>query len=143
MSQAHGWIRDLVDSLDANLDESTRAAVLAECGRRCLPQSVVARAHALWLAQGDLDAWVAAMNAEHLGGGYLERRGSEIHGRYERCYCPLAREAGEGLSPTFCNCSRAWLEGLFVGALGRSAQVEMTQTVVGGAPDCRWTVRLG
>ncbi len=143
MARAHRWIRDLVASMDAHLEEPQRAAVLAECGRRCLPKSTVARARRLWKTEGDLDAWVAAMNAQHLGGGHLQREGDVIYGRYERCYCSLAKGAGEGLSTTFCHCSRAWLQGLFEGALGRSAQVELTQTVVGGAPDCRWIVRLG
>lgn len=142
MAKIDAWVRDLVNGLDAHADEATRAAVLGECGRKCISRSTVERARKLWEAHTDLDAWLEAMNAQHLGGGYLQRQGGLIYGRYERCYCSLAKGGGKGLSPTFCLCSRAWLEALFSGATGYPAQVEMIQTVVGGAPDCRYTVHL-
>ncbi len=143
MAKMDSWLRDLVASLDAHADEATRAAVLEACGRRCLPKSVAQRARALRREHADLDAWVAAMNAEHLAGGHLEREGELIHGRYERCYCSLAKGGGKGLSPTFCQCSRGWLEELFAQALDQPVRVEMRQTVVGGAPDCRFDILMG
>lgn len=143
MAKMDSWLRDLVASLDAYADEETRATVLEACGRNCLPKSVVQRARALRREHADVDAWVTAMNAEHLAGGHLEREGETIHGRYERCYCSLAKGGGKGLSPTFCQCSRGWLEELFSQALAQPVHVEMRQTVVGGAPDCRFDILLG
>jgi hypothetical protein len=136
------WLRDLVAGLDAYTDEPTRRAILGECGRGCIPPDLVERARCLRRAHQDLSAWLDALNAEHIAGGHLAVAGGDIVGRYERCYCGIAKGGGDGLSPTFCLCSRGWLERLFQGALERPVRVEMLQTVVGGAPDCRFRIGL-
>lgn len=146
MKHVDRWITTIIGALDKHTDEKARLSILEECGRACFgPNKRHAQKAHLAAAKGAaLDEVLAILNSEKVGGGHLAlgEDGRTILGRYDRCYCPLAREAGAALSPTFCECTCGWAKALFETVLGRPVEVELLETVRRGGSSCRFQVSL-
>ena len=139
MSHLQRWIETLMANLDAHVDEETRVRVLENCGRTCIPASLVKKARACKKRTPDMDGFL-----DELGQiwSHLHREGEDVYAIYEKCYCPLVKSYPGQLSPTFCNCSRGWIKELFEQALERPVDVELQQSIKQGDPLCRFLVRL-
>jgi hypothetical protein len=66
--------------------------------------------------------------------------------RYLACHCPLAASTilkeGTGVSPTWCYCSAGYEKTLFDNVFGESLEVEVLESVLGGAERCRFAIKL-
>jgi predicted hydrocarbon binding protein len=137
------WLDMLVTGLDAEVDEEARARVLTHCGRGCaLYHGSLERAKAIQQGTQDVDELLDELNQqEGLWCGRWIRDDDIITSICEACGCPLV---GAGLvkpSPTFCNCSRGWVEAVFEIVLGRPVTVELKQAIGRGDPVCEFIVR--
>ena len=61
-----------------------------------------------------------------------------------RCYCSLIRGLPENETApiTYCQCSRGFVQKYWEGILGRPVQVELGDTAISGANECRFTIHL-
>jgi hypothetical protein len=132
------WISSLMESLDTNVDEPTRARLMLAQGRACARRSMVKTAQA---CKGDMDKLVATM-AKHVGQDNCRREGNVVHLRYPKCYCPIVAAGPERLSRTWCECSRGWVHEVFETVAGKPLEVELTHSVKRGDYDCRFVIRL-
>jgi predicted hydrocarbon binding protein len=137
------WLDMLVTGLDAEVDEEARARVLTHCGRGCaLYHGSLERAKAIQQGTQDVDELLDELNQqEGLWCGRWIRDDDIITSICEACGCPLV---GAGLvkpSPTFCNCSRGWVEAVFEIVLGKPVTVELKQAIGRGDPVCEFIVR--
>ena len=139
LTHSHRWIKSLVQSLDENVDEKTRAKILERCGRDCISQSMTVKAKKIKKNSKNLDEFLVRLskNWKHLK---LDRK--RIYFEYEKCYCPLVRDYHEKLSVTFCNCSRGWLKVLFESALEKPVEVKLEKSIKRGDEICRFRVLL-
>jgi hypothetical protein len=150
------WMKEAVDRLDALTDLETRVKIMTACGKHC--QSVFskemeeARARRLKCATEE-EFLKDELNPPPGTGVRFEREGNVIYyyytprkyGKGMRCYCYLIGALPEGMmaSPTFCQCSRAWQERYWEGALGRPVRVELAETAISGETDeCKFIVHL-
>jgi predicted hydrocarbon binding protein len=46
------------------------------------------------------------------------------------------------LPASYCLCSAGWVQEMFETVTGRPVHVELIRSIKGGAPDCRFVVRL-
>jgi predicted hydrocarbon binding protein len=139
LTHSHRWIKSLVQSLDENVDEETRAKILERCGRNCISQSMTAKAKKIKKNSKDLDEFLVKLSKNWK---HLKLDGKEIYVEYEKCYCPLVRDYPEKLSVTFCNCSRGWLKELFESALEKPVEVKLEKSIKRGDEICRFRVLL-
>jgi predicted hydrocarbon binding protein len=137
------WLEMLITGLDAEVDEETRARVLKHCGRGCaLYHGSLEQAKAIQQTTQDIDGLLDALNQqEGLWCGRWIRDDDIITSICEACGCPLVRAGLVKPSPTFCNCSRGWVEAVFETVLGRPVTVELEQAIGRGDPVCEFTVR--
>jgi hypothetical protein len=124
--------------MDAQLDEPRRVALMEARGRSCARLGPVRAAQA---HKGDLDAFIADFG-RHMGPDGLRREGNVVKVKYPHCYCPLASEIKEALSPTYCNCSVGWLKEMYETVTGKPVRVEVLETVKRGGQACRFDVIL-
>jgi hypothetical protein len=136
-------IREMMNVLEAEVDEPTRREIMETCGRGCIGPTTLQRACRLQRQARDLDDLLARFNAAHIGGGHLRREGDVIRAAYERCYCAAVAKTQEPFSPTFCQCSCGWYRQLFETVLGRPAEVRLVGSVIQGDDRCRFLIRLG
>lgn len=139
MKHLHRWIQTLMENLDEHLDEETRSEVLENCGRACVPSSLLRKAKACKKGAEDIGDFLTKLGQTF---NHLQVDGDKVHVVYEKCYCPLVKSFPEDLSPTFCNCSRGWVMELFESALERPVGVELEKSIRQGDDVCRFRVRL-
>ncbi|MFC1718798.1 DUF6144 family protein [Candidatus Poribacteria bacterium] len=139
MNHLHTWIRALISSMDNQLDEKTRAAVLENCGRACANLGFIDTVKCCKDSAKSTDELLDDLRKVW---GHLHRDGDDIYVVYEECYCPLVNEYPGKLSPTFCNCSRGWVREVLETVLEKPVEVELEQSIKQGDQVCRFSIQL-
>jgi predicted hydrocarbon binding protein len=135
-------IREVMQQMQALVEEPQRVSILEYCGRQCLGRTVIQKAQVLKQASHSLDEFLTKMNERHLGGGMLVNEGNAIHATYAKCYCGNVSQARRPIPGEYCNCSRGWFLELFENSLGVPVRVEFLQTIVQGAENCQFRIIL-
>lgn len=142
------WVPQFFAVMDAELDVPARRRVMAANGKACFTShaaGVVRRADPVTREQ--LPAWVAERRAK----GYALDRDAVVF-EYPSppgaapagaCLCPMAEgQPARRLSPTFCWCSVGYVKEMHERVFGRPVNVELTESVLGGASRCRFRITL-
>ena len=136
-----------MERLDTLVDEMTRALVMEYCGYNCAlgNRDHIEVAIAERMKYKSLGEYLQAEQS------WLVREGDVIFQTYRpqsthnvRCYCSLIRglPADETISPTYCHCSKGFVKKLWEGILDRPVTVELLQSVMSGAKECKFAVHL-
>ena len=134
------WITCLISGLDEHVDEETRVKVLEQCGRQCQSQSFIQKARNIYTKSKNLDEFIDKLGAVYKN---LHTEGDNVYIIYPKCYCSFVSKIPPGnLSATYCNCSRGWAKALFEGALGRSVEVIMEESIMKGDKQCKFRIVL-
>jgi hypothetical protein len=148
------WIRDLMDIMDETLDTDTKHKLMQASGRACYID-------AFGVAPKE-----KATSAEAEGFiNYLRNSGCEVvrdgkkttitysWGRDHQnpwglimsdgyCMCPIVEKNTVKISPTFCQCSTGYVKELFERYTGRTAEVELMDSLKKGGNDCIFKIEL-
>jgi len=148
-SEVAKWYQEAMEKLDELVDERTRALLMEHCGFSC---ALGNKSH--------IDAGVETRREYKSVDEYLEaeaqtlsivREGNTIIQTYKpqetfnlRCYCSLVRglPKDETISLTYCNCSKGFVKKFWEAVLEKPVQVELVQSVMSGAPNCRFIIRM-
>lgn len=148
------WVKEAIDRLDGATTPEKCKQIMTACGHTCI-------ARAKGLANGiknrrlkhkTEEEFLAAEIKKPVKGIRLERKGNVLIQYYtphtystpRRCFCGLMAALPEGVnvSPTYCQCSRAFIEKYWEGALGRPIKAEVTETCLTGANECKFLIHL-
>lgn len=135
------WLADLMDQLDATLDEPAKAKLLGGCGRACFERFAFKRA---WAEEGrgDVAKLIAALRKNF----NVQQEGRQVHIRYgvtsKGCYCPAAKYRAPKPNDLHCYCSRGTHQAVWETALGRPVQVEIAESVRRGGKTCHFVVTI-
>ena len=132
------WVKNLVDSLDAHLDEATRRRVMESCGRACARRGAIRAAET---CAGDLDQWVATLKT-WIGPENVLREGNVVRVTYPQCFCELVAEGPARLPDTYCYCSCGWLKETFEAVTQQPVEVTLFESVKRGGQACRFAVKV-
>jgi predicted transcriptional regulator len=148
-SEVAKWYQRAMENLDELVDKRTKTLVMEHCGFSC---ALGNKSH--------IDAWVETRRKYKSIDEYLEaeaqtlsivREGNTIIQTYKpqetfnvRCYCSLVRglPPDETISLTYCNCSKGFVKKFWEAVPERPVQVELVQSVMSGAPNCKFEVRM-
>ena len=148
------WMKKTIDRLDASTTPEKCKQIMTACGKSC-------NAH----NHKDSDELkqmrdFCATEEEFLetfieppgNGAYTERKGNLIIQRYTprkykkglRCYCSLINSLPKDVnaSPTYCQCSRAFVQAHWEAVLGRPLKVELGKTAITGSDECEFIIHL-
>ncbi|MBN1152237.1 MAG: hypothetical protein JXA58_03410 [Dehalococcoidia bacterium] len=134
-------IHRMMDTLDQNVDEAARRAIMQACGRTCTSASLLQRVRKLRQETPDLDDLLCRLNETHIGGGHLRREGDFIYAAYDRCYCGSVNKTRQPFSATYCYCSCGWFEQLFTAIFDRPVEVELVSSIIQGDERCQFRIR--
>ena len=148
------WVKDAIDRLDASTTPENCKQIMAACGHNCI-------AHNARLAQAvrarrqkypTEEAFLKAEAKKPVKGTRIELKGKtliqfytpHVYSTPRRCFCSLMLGLPEGInaSPTYCQCSRGFVEKYWEGALGRPLRVEVKETAITGADECKFIIHL-
>ena len=148
------WVRGAMERLDALVDERTRVQIMQNCGYNCakVNRRVIERAKVRRKKYKSIDEFLEAEQRKPMKGTMLVREGNVLYQFYTpqmftrpmRCYCSLLRglPAEEKISITYCNCSKGFVEKFWESVLERPVKVDLIQSAVSGAKECKFAIHL-
>jgi len=154
VEKAENWIKDLVDNMDAILDQETKIRTMQACGRSCYSRafgvapeekptpneaekvlSTLKGAGYEVRQEGNMTTIIYNWRRDHqnpwgliLGDGY--------------CMCPLVETGPDGLSPSYCYCSTGYVKESFERSLGKPVTVELLDSLKMGGKDCVFKIEI-
>ena len=132
------WLKNLLSSMDRNLDEKTRIMLMENCGRACAKKGAVNSAKA---CKGNLDKFLSTLQ-RWIGKENVKQNGKDIHLTYTKCYCELVHKGPEKLSDTYCHCSKGWVLEMFETVMEKPVKVKLLDSIKRGGKVCRLTVQI-
>ena len=148
------WVKEAIDRLDACTTPEKCSQIMTACGHACI-------ARAKGLANGikhrrqkhtteeaflkaEIKKPVKGIRLELLGNTLIQYYTPRTYSTPRRCFCGLMNTLPEGAntSPTYCHCSRGFVEKYWEGALGRPVKVEVKETCMTGAKECKFIIHL-
>jgi predicted transcriptional regulator YdeE len=149
------WAKEAIDQLDLLIDNKTHKKIMSACGYKChaVNNSFTEEAKKRRQFYATEEEFLKMeLNPPPGTGSRFERVGNIIYNYYTprqtgkgiRCYCYLIGGLPEGVnaSPTYCQCSRAFIEKYWEGALGRPVKVELGETAITGSDECKFIIHL-
>jgi hypothetical protein len=136
-----GWLTDLFDTMNSELDESTRVKLMAGCGRGCFRRYSFKQDIAREGKRG-LDSLLQAYKKNF----EVWKEGDLVHVRYgavnKQCYCPAARYHPPLPHDSHCECTRATHQTIFETALDRPIKVEVVESLRRGGKTCHFVAHV-
>ena len=148
------WVKEAMDKLEAIVPPEKREKIMTACGHNCIavnqqPLNVAKARRQKYTTEGDfLTAEVEkpprGFRFERKDGALIQYYTPRAYGPGMRCYCSLVRGLPQGVvtSPTYCQCSRGFVEKYWEGILGRAVRVELGTTAITGSDECQFTIHL-
>ena len=148
------WVQGAMKRLDRAVEKKTASRVMEECGIACAEahQKTIDRVVAKRRKYRTLEEFLEREKKGLLPGMRLERKGDYLYQYYTpmsfhhpmRCFCSLLKglPAKETVSATYCQCSKGFVREMWEPILGRPVKVEVLETAVTGAKECRFRIRL-
>jgi hypothetical protein len=148
------WTKTAMDRLDLLTDGATREQIMLNCGYNCslVNQRPILNAKSRRAKFPSEEAFLEAEVKKPPKGMRFERDGKTILQYYTphafgagmRCYCSLLRglPAGQTASLTYCQCSRGFVQKYWEGILGRPVEVDLVESAVSGAEECKFVIHL-
>jgi len=145
------WVKGAMERLDALVDEKTRIEIMENCGYKCasMNKSLIERAKAKLKKYEGIDEFLKA-GRSILPGTRLVREGDVLYLFYTphlftrpmRCYCSLVNSIEDNVSLTYCHCSKGFVKKFWEAVLERPVKVELLQSTMSGAQECKFAIRL-
>jgi len=148
------WVKDAMGRLDALANEKIRVQIMENCGYNCaeVNRKFVERAKARRKKFKTVDEFLEAEQRKPMTGTRLVREGKILYQFYTpraftrpmRCYCALLRGLpdDEKVSVTYCHCSKGFVKKFWENVLERPVRVELVQSAVSGASECKFTIHF-
>ena len=148
------WVKGAMDRLDKLVDEKTRIQVMENCGYNCalVNKRMIEKAKARRKKYKTTGEFLEAEQRKPMKGTKLLREGNILYQSYTpqlftklmRCYCSLLRglPADEKISLTYCHCSKGFVKKFWENVLEKPVKVELIQSVVSGAPECKFAIHM-
>ncbi len=133
------WVTTIMENLEKTVDPAARGKLLNANGRACARRSTVLKT--AQACQGDVPKFVKTVGGR-ISKDLCHVEGKTVHWGYPRCFCELVAESPARLPGSYCLCSAGWVQEMFEIVAGHPVQVELVQSIKGGAPDCRFVVRV-
>lgn len=148
------WVKDAMDRLDALTDKALREEIMLACGYDCILvnkrplDAAKARCRKYPTEQAFMEAEIQkpprGFRFERDGDILVQYYTPRSFGSGMRCFCGLMKGLPEGItaSKTYCQCSLGFVQKYWEGILGRSVAVEIKETAISGADECKFLIHL-
>jgi hypothetical protein len=145
------WVKDVIQNLDEVVAVDTREEIMHGNGVNCANHNrVVKAALARQNKYETLDAFLDAEIKKPSTGTSLERQGGALilsylphqFSRPMRCFCGLVNSLleGEVISPTYCQCSVAFVKTWWSAVIGKPVRVQLIESSITGSDKCRFRI---
>ncbi len=124
-----------------NIDSGSGNKVLQCCGEACADSYTRDIFRQAKVKSSNLGEFLKNLSKKFPAARYRLISGDTISAVYNKCGCDIVSK-GFIKSPLFCNCSAANLKANFQTALGKKIEVELKNSILGGADRCSFLVKI-
>jgi hypothetical protein len=147
------WVKGAMEQLDSLVDKTTRNQIMMNCGIQCalVNRNVIDKGRARRKKFPTEEAFLQAEQRHPPLGTRVRREKDALlqiytpreYTRPLRCFCNLLRALPEDqtVSPTYCQCSRGFVQTYWEQVLEHPVQVELSGSCVSGATECTFAIR--
>ena len=134
------WLKDAIERLENAVGTEKARKIMESSGRMCCGATCRKRAQEVTHGIQSISEILHRLNKAHLGGGRLKLKDKHtVTGGYDQCYCGQVKHTKTPFPTlTYCHCSVGWYKQLFEAVLGRSVDIEITQSIISGAKTCEF-----
>jgi hypothetical protein len=148
------WLKGAMERLDKLVPKAKRVRIRENCGYACaeVNKGTLERGRAKRKKYRTLDEYLVAEQKKPMTGTRLEKKGDVLFwyfmphtfSRSMRCFCALMKGLSEDetISPTYCLCSKGFVRKYWEGIVGKSLTVELLESCLCGAPECKFAIHL-
>ncbi len=148
------WVMEAIGNLDASVDAKTRIEIMHKNGVNCANHNVgVVKAALKRRGKHDtLDSFIASEIRKPPTGTRIEKDGDNLILSYlphqfshpMRCFCGLVNSLPEGetISPTYCQCSVAFVETWWSAIVGKPVKVQILESAITGSDKCSFRIEF-
>ena len=148
------WVRGAMQRLDALIGEETRIQIMENCGRDCADANkrLIDSTKLRRKKSRSAEEFLEAEQKKPMTETRLVRKGNVLYQFYTpkaftrpmRCYCGLLRGLPDKatISKTYCHCSKGFVKKFWESVLERPVKVEIIQSAVSGADECKFAIHL-
>jgi hypothetical protein len=146
------WVQGAMKRLDEQVQADKRDKIMAACGLNCtrINHRTIQMFQKRRARYPSLDDFLYAEAKSPMKGTKLWREGNTIvqaycpsdYSRRMRCYCALVSElpANKTISPTYCQCSRAFVQQMWRETTGQPVSVVLLKSALSGAAECHFRI---
>jgi hypothetical protein len=148
------WVQGAMERFDASVNKNQREKIMAACGRNCarINHRAIETLQKRRAKYPSLDAFLNAEAKSPIKGTKLWCEEDTVvqtycpgeYTRPMRCYCALVNglPADKTMSPTYCQCSRAFVQQMWEETLGRPVSVTLLKSALAGATECHFRINF-
>jgi hypothetical protein len=148
------WVQGMMGRLDTMVPRSQREEVMTRCGLNCarINHKAIELFKKRRAKYASLDSFLTAEAQSSMKGTKLWREENTVVQTYcpreltrpMRCYCSLVNSLppDEIMSPTYCQCSRAFVQQMWEETLARPVSVTLIKSALSGATECHFRIKL-
>ena len=140
-TEKDNWLKQLFNKLTA-LNKQDQENVMEKCGHKCLIPFIKTKAIKAWKKTNNIELFIELLNQQHIGGGYLEKKGDFIYAKYKECLCPIVNKSQIAIPAFYCDCSRGWFKELFETVFNKQVKVEQLSTIKRGDDCCSFKILI-
>lgn len=146
------WVQGAMQRLDTTVPKNQREKIMAACGRNCarINHRAIETFQKRRAKHPSLDDFLNAEAQSPMKGTKLWREKDAVvqaycpgeYSRPMRCYCALVNglPADRTMSPTYCQCSRAFVQQMWEETLERPVSVTLLKSALSGATECHFHI---
>jgi predicted hydrocarbon binding protein len=130
----------LVDFMNANIDEATRAKIIEEMGQFCALQNKDSYEKYV----GNTEGFLKDLESKFIEKASYDKENNAITllgKKQDGCACAFS--GNKQISGEFCNCSKGYMKKAFSTITGKPVNVAVTESVLRGSDRCSFMITVG
>jgi hypothetical protein len=140
------WWKSAVKRLEKGIGEKKAIEVMRSCGRKCCGNGIRKTAKRLKDESKSMKEFLEKASNYEVKEGEIEYKLEDektIIGTFNRCFCGQVKQIKTPFNNrTYCQCSVEFHKQFFEAALGKSINVELTQSIISGANKCIFIIHI-
>lgn len=142
--QKSAWWKNAVAKMEQKIGTEEAVQVMTSCGAKCCGKGQRETAKRLMNEAGSLEGFLAKLRCYGVKEGdlsYSLEDENTIIAEHNKCFCKQVSRSDEPFDRlTYCQCSVEFNRQFFTAALEKPVQVELLQSIICGAPSCRFRI---
>ena len=135
------WIHSVIRLMDEELNKEDMGKILERCGQGCAYGcGILDKIKSAKINHDSPDEVFKKLQDPEIFGERIIKGDNCFYTLCDSCYCPFVAGATQEIPGTYCECTKGWTKAVFETAFGRPVEVEIEQTIIRGADNCRMKI---